>query len=157
MNVEYINPFLTSTMNVIQTMAFVQIEASTPYIRRDQQTKGSVTGVIGLAGSNVLGSVIITFQTDAILQIVSNMLGEEFTELTSDVEDAVGEITNMIVGGAKRVLAEKGFKFNLAIPTIIKGENVTLNLKTRGPRVVIPFKIKETEAAFTVEACIEEH
>jgi len=156
MNVEYINPFLTSTINVITTMAFVKVEAGTPHINRNNETSGTVTGVIGLAGANVLGSVIISFHENSILEIVSNMLGEEFTEITADVEDAVGEITNMIVGGAKRVLAEKGFKFNLAIPTIIKGENVTLNLKTRGPRVVIPFKL-ESGAEFTVEACIEEH
>ncbi len=156
MNVEYVNPFLTSTINVISTMAFVKLEAGSPYINRNNMTSGTVTGVIGLAGSNVLGSVIISFKAPAILEIVSNMLGEEFQEITPDVEDAVGEITNMIVGGAKRVLAEKGFKFNLAIPTIIKGTDVTLNLKTRGPRVVIPFKL-ESGKEFTVEACIEEH
>ncbi len=156
MNVEYINPFLTSTTNVISTMAFVKIEAETPFINRNNQTTGNVTGVIGLAGSNVLGSVIISFTEPAILEIVSNMLGETFKEITNDVEDAVGEITNMIVGGAKRILAEKGFKFNLAIPTIIKGTNITMNLKTRGPRVVIPFKLESGET-FTVEACIEEH
>ncbi len=157
MNVEYINPFLTSTINVVSTMAFMKIEAGTPHINRGSATTGIVTGVIGLAGSSVLGSVIISFSKEAILAIVSNMLGVEYDSVDDDVQDAVGEITNMIVGGAKRILSEKGFKFNLAIPTIIKGEDVSLNLKTRGPRVVIPFTIVDNSATFTVEACIEEH
>jgi len=136
-------------------MAFMKIQAGQPFINKQGQTSGVVNGVIGLAGANVLGSVILSFDKPAILEIVSNMLGEEFPEITDDVEDAVGEITNMIVGGAKRVLAEKGYKFNLAIPTIIKGTDVVLKLKTKGPRVVIPF-ILESGSTFRVEACIED-
>lgn len=159
MNVEYINPFLTSTINVISTMAFVKLSAGKPYINRSNKATGEVTGsvsMVGLAGNNVIGSVIISFEPAAILEIVTNMLGEEFTEVSSDVEDAIGEITNMIVGGAKRILAEKGYRFNLAIPTVLKGKNIHLNLKTRGPRIVIPFTL-ESGSTFTVEACIEEH
>ncbi len=156
MNVEFINPFLNATINVISTMAFCEIKAGAPIIRKTNTTSGVVTGFIGLAGPNVIGSVIISFTKESILEIVSKMLGEEFTEITPDVEDAVGEITNMIVGGAKRILSSKGFKFDMAIPTIIKGENVSINLKTRGARIVIPFNLGNG-SFFEVEACIEEY
>lgn len=160
MNVEYINPFLVSTVNVIGTMAFTKINPEKPYINRCQNSDRIVTGTIGLVGTasgrNVLGSVVISFEEQAILEIVSNMLSEKFIEVNKDVEDAIGEITNMIVGGAKRMLAEKGFKFNLALPTLIRGMNVSLNLNTKGPRIVIPFSLA-SGGSFTVEACIEEH
>lgn len=154
MNVDHINPFVNATVNVVTTMAFVQVTAEAPYLSRSNQTSGSVTGVIGLAGPNVIGSVIISFTTEAILEIISGMLGEQFKEITAEVEDAVGEITNMIVGGAKRVLFDKGFKFNLALPTIITGDKISLTLKTKGPRIVLPFRLT-SGALFTVEACIE--
>ena len=157
MNVEYINPFINATLNVVTTMAFVKATAGSPHLNKSNVTTDDLTGLIGLAGSNVVGSVIISFSEKAILQIVSNMLGETFETMTPDVSDAVGEITNMIVGGAKRMLADKGFKFNLALPTIIKGKGVTLQLKTRGPRVVVPFTIEDSGATFKIEACIEEH
>jgi chemotaxis protein CheX len=157
MNVEYINPFINATLNVVTTMAFVKVNAGSPHLNKESVTTDDLTGLIGLAGSNVVGSVIISFSEKAILQIVSNMLGETFETMTPDVSDAVGEITNMIVGGAKRMLADKGFKFNLALPTIIKGKGVTLQLKTRGPRVVVPFTIEDSGATFKIEACIEEH
>lgn len=44
MNVEYINPFLSATINVISTMAFMKIEAGTPHINRSNKTSGTVTG-----------------------------------------------------------------------------------------------------------------
>ena len=157
MNVEYINPFINATLNVVTTMAFVKVNAGSHHLNKESVTTDDLTGLIGLAGSNVVGSVIISFSEKAILQIVSNMLGETFETMTPDVSDAVGEITNMIVGGAKRMLADKGFKFNLALPTIIKGKGVTLQLKTRGPRVVVPFTIEDSGATFKIEACIEEH
>ncbi len=159
MNVEYINPFLNSTINVIQTMAFIKPNAGKPYINRNLQTDGVLTGTIGLVGiasTSIIGSVIISFSEKAILEIVTNMLGEKYDKITPDVEDAIGEITNMIVGGAKRMLAEKGYKFNLALPTVVKGTNIQLSLKTRGPRIAIPFQL-DSGSTFTVETCIEEH
>lgn len=155
MNIEHINPFITSTVNVITTMAFVKINQDAPYINTNNNTTGAVTGVIGLAGNDVVGSVIISFTAPAILEIVSGMLSEKFTEITPEVEDAVGEITNMITGGAKRILYDKGYKFNLALPTIVTGEKVNLNLKTKGPRVVVPFRLAASGALFTIEICIE--
>lgn len=155
MNVEYINPFLHSAVNVISTMAFIDPKPGAPYIEKTNKTKGEVTGYLGLAGSNIKGTVIISFQGKAALEIVSSMLGEEFLEINQDIEDAVGELTNMIVGGAKRVLSEKGYKFNLAIPTIVTGEEVTLNIKTKGPMITIPFTL-DSGTAFSVSACFEE-
>ncbi|MFO7736330.1 MAG: chemotaxis protein CheX [bacterium] len=155
MNVEHINPFLKSTLNVITTMSFIQAQPDAPHIKRKNETTGCLSGFIGLAGNNVLGTVIISFSCEAILEIVSGMMGEEYTEINEEVEDAVGELTNMIVGGAKKTLSEKGFKFNLALPTVIKGEGVSFNVKTSSPRIVIPFKL-ESGAMFFVEACIEQ-
>lgn len=135
-------------------MAHTKLSVGTPYMRKDSQTTGVVTGILGLAGENVLGSVIISFEESAILEIVSSMLGEPFLEINDDVEDAVGELTNIVVGGAKRLLRDKGFKFELSIPTMLRGENITISLRTKGARVVIPFNL-DSGSKFTVEACIE--
>jgi len=59
--------------------------------------------VIGLTGE-VNGTISCSFTEKSILAIVSNMFGEEMKELNEEIRDAVGEITNMISGQARREL-----------------------------------------------------
>jgi len=150
MNADLINPFLKATKNVIETMAFTELVDQTPFIKEDKKTFGELTGMIGMAGDNVHGNMIISFKKDCILSIVSNMLGEKFEEVSDDVIDAVGEITNMICGGAKTGLAEKGMKIDMALPITIKGEGVEMSQVTDAPILCIPFETPNGQ--FVVEA-----
>ena len=153
MNVELINPFLAATMNVLETMAFTKPRPGKPSIKDEATAKGDVTGLCGLAGDQISGSFSISFTEPAILAIVSGMFGKEMTELNHEIRDAVGEITNMISGGARNVLSAKGYKFNMAIPTIIVGQGHEISHKSKGPIIVIPFEIDA--GAFYVEVCLE--
>ncbi len=81
------------------------------------------------------------------------MFGEEMKELNSEITDAVGELTNMISGQARKELEEIGRIFHAAIPTVVLGENHKIESKTQGTKIAIPFK---TEAGkFTIEVCLE--
>jgi len=51
----------------------------------------------------------------------------------------VGEITNMVTGGAKRILSDQGYKFDLAIPSVVAGKNHIIRHKAKGPIVFVPF------------------
>lgn len=115
---------------------------------------GDVTGVIGLAGEREQGSMAIVFTKPAILQIVSSMLGEEFSEVNSDILDCVGELTNMISGGARASLAKLGMKFEMALPTMIQGDHHIVAHKTGAPVICIPFSIEKGD--FYIEACINQ-
>ena len=101
MDVRYINPFLTGTINVLKTMAAVDPTPGKPYLKKNSLAVGDVSGIIGLTGS-VAGSMALSFSEKAILKIVSNMLGEELTEVNGDIADAVGEITNMVSGASRK-------------------------------------------------------
>ena len=153
MKSDFINPFLDAILNVLSTMAQTNARPGKPCIKKDFKSLGAVTGMIGMAGEQTKGSLAITFSKEAILHIASNMLGEELVEVDETVTDMVGEITNMVTGGAKRALAEKGYKFDLAIPTMISGENHLVHHKTKGPILIVPF---ETDAGgFFIEVCFE--
>lgn len=150
MKAELINPFINSASNVLKTMAQLNPVPGKPYVKTDKLTWGVVTGLIGLAGDRATGNMVISFDEGCILKVVSNMLMEDFNEMTEDVLDAVGEITNMISGGAKKELSEHGYSFDMAIPVIVRGQNVEITQITKSPIVVIPF---DTEAGkFVVEA-----
>lgn len=123
MKAEYLNPFVHATRNVLETMAQTKLTGQKPHLKEGVSTYGDVTGIIGMASETVEGSMTISFPAACILQIVSRMLMEEpKTTIDNDIVDAVGEITNMICGGAKAEFGKLGMSFNLATPTMVTGK-----------------------------------
>lgn len=150
MKVEYINPFLRATQHVLKTMAFTDAIAGKPYVKKDQIAGGDVSGIIGITGETD-GSLSISFSESCICFVVSNMFGETIKELNKEVEDAVGEITNMISGDARRELAEQGMSLQGAIPTVVSGKDHRVKHMAKGPSIAIPFSTKAGH--FVVEVC----
>jgi chemotaxis protein CheX len=152
MNADFINPFLSATVNVLEMMAFVKPVAGKPFLKKDKKASGDISGIIGLTGATK-GVIVISLSKDAALKIVGGMLGETLTEMNSDISDAVGEITNMISGDARRVLAEKGHNFEAGLPSVIVGPNHEIESMTTGATVAIPFTVDGAE--FVVETAFE--
>ncbi|MFH1076860.1 MAG: chemotaxis protein CheX [Pseudomonadota bacterium] len=152
MDVRLINPFITATMEVLGTMAFTKVDVGKPYIKKERVATGDVSGVIGLTGY-ANGTISVSFTEACILKIVSNMLGEPFTSVNADIKDAVGEITNMISGQARKLLDVNGFKFDAAIPTVIVGKNHEISHITHGPMIALPFNT--ADGPFTIEVCFD--
>lgn len=152
MDVKIINPFINATSNVLETMAFTKSEVGKPYLNTDDVAKGDVSGVVGFTG-DANGAMSVTFDELCILKIVSNMFGETMTEINNDITDAVGELTNMISGQARRELEALGKIIQGAIPTVVSGKNHKIENMTKGPKIAIPFT---TEAgSFTIEICLK--
>ncbi len=152
MDVKLINPFINATINVLETMAFMTVTAGKPYLKRDNVAVGDVSGVLGLTGV-ANGTIAVTFEEKCILAVVSNMFGETMTELNNDIADAVGELTNMISGQARRELEGMGKIFKAAIPSVITGRNHSIIHYTDGPKIAIPFSTGSGD--FTIEVCFE--
>jgi chemotaxis protein CheX len=153
MNVKFVNPFLEGTISVLKTMAFVEPRAGKPYSKPDNRARGDISGVIGLTGS-ATGSLALSFSEGAILKIVSNMLGEDLKSVNGDIKDAVGEITNMISGVARKKLEAEGFYIQAAIPTVVSGKDHSITHVMGGPSLIIPFNIDE--GVFAVDICLSE-
>jgi len=133
MNVEYVNPFLSSLVNVLSTMANTTIVPGQPRIKKDEVARGDVSGLIGMIGPQT------TFEESLALEIMFRMLGEKPKSINEEVTDMVGEITNMVTGGAKRILGEKGYEFSMATPVVVSGKAHTITHKCDGPKILMPF------------------
>ena len=153
MDVKFINAFLEGTVNVLKTMAFVEPKPGKPYIKKDCVASGDISGIIGLTGS-VKGSLALSFSEACILRIVSNMLGEEITTMNHDINDAVGEITNMVSGVARKILESGGLNITAAIPTVVAGKNHSILHVMGGPSIIIPFSIDA--GPFVGDICLTE-
>jgi chemotaxis protein CheX len=83
---------------------------------------GIVTGLIGVHGK-VSGFVTVNLAERVALKAVGGLLGESYTQLTPQVVDGTGEITNIITGGIKSLLTGSTWAFShITIPTVILGQ-----------------------------------
>jgi len=151
MDVEYINPFLNGTLEVLKTMASFQPVPGKPYVKKDDLAHGDVSGIIGITG-DAIGSLAISFSESCICNVVGRMLGETFTVINHDVLDAVGELTNMISGVSRTQMEKKGMTVFAAIPSVVFGANHTINHILKSPSIVIPFT--SPSGPFFVDVCI---
>jgi chemotaxis protein CheX len=153
MNVEFINPFLTSLVNVLSMMAQTQLKPEKPRLKKDEIALGDVSGMIGMIGPQTKGSLSISFEESLALDIMQRMLGERPASIDEEVTDMVGEITNMVTGGAKNILSEKGYEFDMATPIVVSGKGHTINHKGDGPKILIPFTSDSGKAH--IEICFD--
>lgn len=153
MKADIINPFLRSVSNVLSTMAMLEVTPGTPSIKNDTVSRGDVSGIIGMTTKTVNGSMAITFPKMIVFDIVNRMLGEKVTEIDATVTDLVGELTNMIVGGAKGLLEENGYDIGMATPVVVTGEDHQIVHKAVGKNILMPFKCET--GTFYVEVCFE--
>lgn len=150
-DVNFINPFLNAVISVLTTMARIEPTPGKPFINRKRTTQGDVTGVLGITGYST-GTVSVTFDKDSILKIVNNMLYENYTEITEDIADAVGELTNMITGQARAELSEQGMSFQASTPSVVLGRGHAINHVGQAPILSIPFETPDGK--FLVEVSI---
>ena len=140
MKVEFINPFLSSMLNVMSTMAKMDLTPEKPKLKTTEVSMGDVSGLIGMVSPQTKGSLSITFDAPLALATMKGMVGEAPDEVNEEITDLVGEITNMVTGGAKRMLSEKGLEFDMATPIVVSGKNHTIHHKSKGPVVVIALR-----------------
>jgi len=85
--------------------------------------EGRVSGSVGFAGEHVTGAVYLHLSESFSNQVAAAMLGITPEEITSEneVNDVVGEATNMITGGLKSWLCDGGADCAVSTPAIIRG------------------------------------
>jgi chemotaxis protein CheX len=129
---------ISATKEVFSTMVMMTLEDSYPLKEPVTTFHCSVTGMVGLAGTYT-GILSIHCPRALAMRITSNMLGMDVEEVGEDVNDALGEIANMLGGYVKQILSKGGLDINLSIPTVIAGEDYTVNSMSDSDCVIIPF------------------
>jgi len=139
MKLDFINPFIHSVFNAMETMMEIKPLRQKPFTKSNNITEGDVTGLVGFASKDISGSVALSFPKDTAFKIYETMIGVPVNEINSEVQDIVGELTNIVVGGAKNELSTMGYSYNISIPMVVAGTKHTINHKYDKPIVVVPF------------------
>lgn len=148
-----LHAFVDGVIKTLATIAQTEAKVGKPFIEPEFTEKGEIAGMVGMVAPPLKGTLLISFTKASIFQIMDNMLGEKHEELTDDVSDAVGELTNMIYGSAKTALNQLGYNFEMAIPTVIRGD-FRLSKSSKGATLVIPFNLKD-DAVFYVKITVQ--
>jgi len=86
-----------------------------------------VMGNVGFVG-DVNGIVYLCMGDEFAAYAVGEILGMSAAEVLFEgpevIKDAIGEVTNMTVGGFKNALCDIGFPCKLTLPTIVRGTNL---------------------------------
>jgi CheY-specific phosphatase CheX len=86
-----------------------------------------VTGCVGFAGPMVTGAVYLHMGAAFAAKVAGAMLGLEPGDLAeNDVNDVVGEATNMLTGGLKSWLCDMGSECAVSTPAIIRGSSFSI-------------------------------
>ena len=78
MNVEFINPFLSSMLNVMSTMAQMELIPEKPRLKKDEVAMGDVSGLIGMVSEQTKGSLSITYEAKLAIRNFNNHIYKKF-------------------------------------------------------------------------------
>lgn len=133
MNAEHMGFLVKSTQETFSTMLGLNAQMDNMLASETEALNSSaVSGIIGLSG-DVQGVVIIKFPLQTCLAVVTRLIGEKATKIDDDVTDAIGEITNIIVGNAKKYLT--GLNVSISLPTVVEGSDYIVHLSKDTPAV----------------------
>ena len=141
-DVEFINPFVSGAIETLKTQAQTDCKIGKIFEKSSQSEplKIEIAALIGLTSKYFNGSIALCFTKRAFLGVMNRMLGENYVEINKDLEDGAGELLNIMFGVAKRGLNDKGYSIEKAIPSIIRGQNLSVKHLTPKPTLVLPFE-----------------
>lgn len=150
MKVEYVNPFIASTVETFKTMMNAQATPGKPFLKEKEHPTFDISGIIGLSG-NARGAIVLSFPKPVALKVVSVMLGTPIKIIGPEVTDGIGEIANIVAGHAKQNLTSYGL--TISLPNVIVGKDHTVSAPSGVPSIVVPFE--STLGHFAMEVALK--
>lgn len=145
MDIVVINALLESLFNIFATMVQLKIRPGIPIPKQDMAARGEVSSLIGMKAEGACGSVALSLPSPAIRAISRSLLGQEITIAGSEAADMAGELVNMLAGGAKNILQERGHDFDMQTPQLLLGDGHEIVHHYSGQTVLLPVGIGSDE------------
>ena len=136
MDAKLLNPFVQAAVEVLKAEVEADVSRGELSVQNSSLTSEDITVLINLIG-DVYGVVMYGMQKNTCLNLVSKIMGQEFTELNSLAQSGVAELGNVISGRATIRFSETGFKSNISPPTVLTGNGVEISTLDF-PRIVVP-------------------
>jgi chemotaxis protein CheX len=130
---EIVKDIAVATETLFKTMVAVDLKYNSSMLAEETHIKTDISGLVSFIGK-YHGIIGIFCSKKFSLKIASGMLMEEITEVTTDVIDTVGEVSNMIAGNVKTKITEDYGEMELSVPIVMIGNGAT-SVETGSPLV----------------------
>lgn len=137
----------TAVKEIFSSMVMMEVTQTDEHLQVEK-LKDTISSIVGLAGVEK-GLLAIHLPVPVALAITSSFLMMEVTSIDEDVEDAVGELANMVGGEFKAFLSDNGGDIELSIPTTVSGESYDFRSIAETERHLISFSVEA--GTFTVD------
>jgi chemotaxis protein CheX len=137
-NVKFMNPFVEAAAEVLEKEVSAKVERGTLSLQKSSLTSDQITVLLSLVGQ-VQGVVLYGLSIKTALNLVSQMMGQEFTEFDNLAQSGIAELGNVITGAATVKLSKEGFDAEISPPTLVQGEGIQISTLDF-PRVVVQLK-----------------
>lgn len=138
---------LEGAKEIFETMIFIDIEEST---EPEQKVEGdALLGSITFKG-DIEGCLTICCNVTCARIIAANMVGMDPSEEISEEEvcDAIGEVTNMVMGSVKSRIQDNTGELQVSIPTVVLGQKLANSLGDGTSRILLKV---DTEDEYVIE------
>ncbi len=138
--IEDLEQLVTSAVTeVMTTMMSFKVQATKEGINFTNG-EGHIASAVGFIGKTT--GVVYLYASDAFARAMTcRLLGLELSDIDGDemVNDAMGEMANMVVGHIKSRLVDRGLACVLTIPSIIRGSSFSVEPVSSAERRVFFF------------------
>lgn len=122
MDVNYINPFLSSFANVLPQLGIANVEKKGISLKGRFIESPGVMIIVGIIG-DIKGNVIYGMSLEDAKKIASTMMMgmpvDKFDELA---QSAISELTNMLTANVATNFSKDNIIINISTPTLIHGQ-----------------------------------
>lgn len=153
-DVNYINPFLVSSVSIFESMAQMSLTIGKPAAGSLKFDKAMFIIQVGVTGQ-MKGQVLIAMPLDKAMQVASNMMcGMPVTELDEMSRSALGELSNMIMGNTATMFSNQGIIIDITPPLSMSGSRMIMQADTQSIKVPLSF---EGEEFLNIYICVSKN
>jgi len=121
--VNLMEPIAIAAENLFRNHLRLEVKEKSVSLHAPLLPKFEASGILDVSGGGVEGKVVLNLTTKLACALFQRLVGEEETDFTPAVQDALGEVVNMICGNAKAEFAKRGIYYKLSTPFIIVGRD----------------------------------
>ena len=136
MHATFIDPFINSTCDVFKTMFACELRQGEWQPKESAAPAYEINGVVDFLG-RAEGTVVVSLTRETAVLVAEAFCGGHLTSIDASVIDSVGELANMIAGGAKARLGDWGL--TIGLPTVLSGKNQIVKYPAKAVPIAIPF------------------
>lgn len=136
----HINPFLSSTLNLFESMSGNEPSVGQKTLLQNLHShRWEISGIIGVTGpAEGVVALRLTFPLVSALLEKSGLTFKDELEQKEMITSMVGEMTNIIAGNALGEIQQ--YDLDISVPIVIQGKDHSISWPKNNPIISIPFR-----------------